>query len=385
MTKILIVDDSRFIAALIKDSFQDYDVDFVHAENGAKGLEAVEDAGPDLLLVDLNMPVMDGHEMLRALEKRERPIPVIMLTSSNDSDSIISTVKRGGVSAFLPKPLEPQKLVDTVAAVLRKNGGEALALKGEPSTDKHKLIDILIVDKLEKVSTRLRQLVPDELSIEPCRDFEEAINVCETHVFRAILIDCCDSPITREQVTKLRELGGNAAIVALVFINADRDGVEENGFDRVIGKPFQKHEISQLLQEVLMTEKGGVTVDGNVVHACSAEECDNVKAFPEESQKEWFAARVKLLEHSISDFARACEEQVVVDLLSASDISCEMTVRMTKPLVLHSQALRLSMHLVVSASVAKEIEADAKKKKAVSIFKTVKAAVADIAASKRAP
>ncbi|MFZ9964648.1 MAG: response regulator, partial [Terrimicrobiaceae bacterium] len=81
--KILSVDDSRMIHTLINKAFAPHDVQMVFASNGAEGLEAAEREKPDVILLDVTMPVMDGIECLTKLKATPslKDIPVIMLTA----------------------------------------------------------------------------------------------------------------------------------------------------------------------------------------------------------------------------------------------------------------------------------------------------------------
>ena len=81
--KILTVDDSRTIRMIVKKAFAPYDCELFEAENGVEGLAAAAKVNPDLIVLDITMPVMTGIEMLGKLkEDRELgSIPVIMLTA----------------------------------------------------------------------------------------------------------------------------------------------------------------------------------------------------------------------------------------------------------------------------------------------------------------
>jgi len=116
MSKLLIVDDEVAILEALTDilSVEGYEVDT--AANGAEALEHVGKARPDLILLDLMMPVMDGQEMLRRLKEDPnlRAIPVVVMSAGRVSKSELHG------SRFLAKPFELDDLLDTVAAELSK-------------------------------------------------------------------------------------------------------------------------------------------------------------------------------------------------------------------------------------------------------------------------
>ncbi len=116
MSKLLIVDDEVAILEALTDilSVEGYEV--ATAANGAEGLKRAGEERPDLILLDLMMPVMDGQEMLRRLKEDSalRSIPVVVMSAGRVSKSELQG------SHFLAKPFELDDLLDTVAAELNK-------------------------------------------------------------------------------------------------------------------------------------------------------------------------------------------------------------------------------------------------------------------------
>jgi CheY-like chemotaxis protein len=116
MSKLLIVDDEVAILEALTDilSVEGYEV--TTAANGAEGLDHVRKDRPDLILLDLMMPVMDGQEMLRRLKEDPelRATPVVVMSAGRVSKSELQG------SRFLAKPFELDDLLDTVAAELNK-------------------------------------------------------------------------------------------------------------------------------------------------------------------------------------------------------------------------------------------------------------------------
>lgn len=121
MSAILTVDDSISIRAAIKIALSSEGYAVTEAGNGAQGLEKASAGGFDLIITDLNMPVMDGLTMIREL--RARPagagVPIIFLTTESDSD-VKAQAKAAGATGWLTKPFEPEQLVRVVQKVLAK-------------------------------------------------------------------------------------------------------------------------------------------------------------------------------------------------------------------------------------------------------------------------
>jgi len=104
MHKILVVDDDPFNRDLFKLALKKAGFMVTEAENGQKGLEAVEADRPDVIMLDLMMPIMDGFETLKRLktDPHTSSIPVIILSSMRQ-DEDVSRAMKGGASAYLKK------------------------------------------------------------------------------------------------------------------------------------------------------------------------------------------------------------------------------------------------------------------------------------------
>ena len=110
--KILSIDDSKTIRLLLARLFRPFDCAWCEAADGAEGLAVATQERPDLIILDYNMPVMDGITMLRKL--REDPTmkrtPVIMLTAESGCENI-AAVARLGVRDYLTKPFREEELL----------------------------------------------------------------------------------------------------------------------------------------------------------------------------------------------------------------------------------------------------------------------------------
>ena len=117
--KILIVDDSKVIILLIK-SVLDEDYHTVTASDGLQAIEVNKKEKPDLILMDVEMPNMDGYEACKIIKEQSKNTftPIIFITSKNDLQSIKTGLKAGSED-YLTKPFEPEELMVRVQAVLR--------------------------------------------------------------------------------------------------------------------------------------------------------------------------------------------------------------------------------------------------------------------------
>ena len=116
---ILAIDDVAFVLSRITDALgKDYNI--VTVNSGARALRYLSRNKPDLILLDIRMPAMDGFEVLREIRAMEdrADIPIIMLTAMEDKQSVIKSVELG-ICDYVLKPFTPADLLERVQRVLR--------------------------------------------------------------------------------------------------------------------------------------------------------------------------------------------------------------------------------------------------------------------------
>ena len=115
---ILVVDDTEFNRDLVVQLLED-DYDIIIAENGAQALEKTAAQRPDLILMDLGMPVMDGWEASRLLKANDdlRHIPIIAVTSHAMVGDEIEA-RKAGCDDYLPKPIDEDLLITKIKKYL---------------------------------------------------------------------------------------------------------------------------------------------------------------------------------------------------------------------------------------------------------------------------
>ncbi|UVC06940.1 response regulator [Rhizobium sp. TH2] len=119
--RILTVDDSASIRLTTNVALSNAGYSVTEAINGAEGIQKATSGSYDLIVTDLNMPVMDGLTMIRELRKipSQMGIPIIFLTTESDG-SIKEQAKAAGATGWLTKPFDPENLVKIVRKVLGK-------------------------------------------------------------------------------------------------------------------------------------------------------------------------------------------------------------------------------------------------------------------------
>lgn len=117
--KILTVDDSKTVRIIVRKAFKTYDCDILEAANGVEGLAVAGKEKPDLILLDVTMPIMDGVEMLTKLkaDPQLKGIPVMMLTAEGGKDNVLKIAKIG-VRDYIVKPFKEELLVEKAGRII---------------------------------------------------------------------------------------------------------------------------------------------------------------------------------------------------------------------------------------------------------------------------
>jgi two-component system phosphate regulon response regulator PhoB len=125
---ILIIEDEEDIAELIRYNLEREGYRVVHAESGERGLEMVRRQRPDLVLLDLMLPGIDGLEVCKRVraDVAGAQTPIIMVTARGEEADVVTGLELGAED-YLTKPFSPRVLVARVRAVLRRRGSEPVA------------------------------------------------------------------------------------------------------------------------------------------------------------------------------------------------------------------------------------------------------------------
>lgn len=172
---ILVVDDKASVRTLVQEYLTAEGFRVVTADNGRNALFVARQEKPDLILLDIMMPEMDGYEFVRVYRK-ERDTPIILLTAKlEETDKVLGLEL--GADDYVTKPFGMRELVARIRAVLRRVGQDA------PPAEVLRVADIILdkSNRLVKVGDRLVHLTPSEFDLlaelmsAPGRVFSRAI------------------------------------------------------------------------------------------------------------------------------------------------------------------------------------------------------------------
>ncbi|MCX7985435.1 MAG: response regulator [Bacteroidales bacterium] len=115
--KILVVDDSALNRQVIVEYLKHKEILTIEAEDGEQALQMIESEKPDIILLDLIMPIMDGFEVLEYLKKQNNTIPIIVITAYLKGNTFQRCMELGA-KGFLNKPVKMQELFNLISQVM---------------------------------------------------------------------------------------------------------------------------------------------------------------------------------------------------------------------------------------------------------------------------
>ena len=138
-SKILVVDDEERMVRFIRLNLEHDGFQVVEAYKGSQAIQVLRDQLPDLVLLDIMMPDIDGFEVLRMI-REINSVPVIMLTAKGEEDDKVRGLELGA-DDYITKPFSPRELSSRVRAVLRRADTAGSGVRGMIEVDEHLKID----------------------------------------------------------------------------------------------------------------------------------------------------------------------------------------------------------------------------------------------------
>lgn len=125
--KILVTEDSATILAMIKDVLESKGYEVITASDGQEALDKAKKENPDLIILDLMLPKLDGYKVCRFLkfDEKYKNIPIVMLTARAEEKDI-KIGKEVGADLYIPKPFDPEFILAKIAELLVVKGAKIL-------------------------------------------------------------------------------------------------------------------------------------------------------------------------------------------------------------------------------------------------------------------
>jgi two-component system alkaline phosphatase synthesis response regulator PhoP len=210
--KVLVVDDEQSIVTLLQYNLQQAGYDVVTAYDGEEGLNKVFTERPDIVVLDLMLPKMDGVEVCKAIRSEKNNVPILMLTAKDDEFDKVLGLELGA-DDYMTKPFSPREVVARIKAILRR-------LQVSEQNSDIKQSSEIHIGKLKILPEHFEAYRNDELLELTPKEFELLI----------YLIERQGRVITREHMLNSvwnYEFAGDSRIVD-VHISHLREKIEDN-------------------------------------------------------------------------------------------------------------------------------------------------------------
>ena len=263
--RILVVDDVQQDRAMLCDAVGTMGFEVAAASNGEEALTVAAHFHPDLIVMDLMMPVMDGYEATRRLRLLPEGAAVRIIAMSANSTPEAETRSRAvGANAFIGKPVEPSRLLDAIAAVLpltwvREDAGNqatgvaahvpTCTAHGEETLLAHRAVVrgahvLLVEDNAINRELALELLSAAGVVVAVACDGREALDMLERQRFDAVLMDCLMPVMDGYAATRALRLRPELRTLPVIALTAnamvgDRDRALAAGMNDHIGKPIK--------------------------------------------------------------------------------------------------------------------------------------------------
>jgi Response regulator containing a CheY-like receiver domain and a GGDEF domain len=277
--KVLTVDDSKTVRIIVKKAFKGFDCEIIEAANGVEGLAAAAKENPDLILLDITMPVMDGVEMLTKLKSDPalKGIPVIMLTAEGGRDNVLKIAKIG-VRDYIVKPFKEEILVEKAGRIIDlkplSEGPQKAKSIFDPAT-------ILVVEDKPAIIQQIQEgLKHTPWKIHGVQTTGEAIDFCSKNTPDLIIISLSlpeDAAFTLFRLVRQNVKTKYTPIFALVVKTETtvQQQAQQVGFSYIVTKPIEIPELESKIAKAmnLDTSQRYFAMDGDVFVMRLPENC----------------------------------------------------------------------------------------------------------------
>jgi two-component system cell cycle response regulator len=253
--KILTVDDSKTIRLIVAKAFKSFDCEVIEASNGVEGLAMAVKEKPQLIILDLTMPVMDGYETLTKLKSDPdlKSIPVVMLTAESGRENVLRIAKQG-VRDYLVKPFKEDLIIERVGRIvdLKPRGSASVRVRRFDDP-----LQLLVVDDKPAIGEQVRGGLSETSWAVTVRSAAgEALDHCIKTPPDVVLVSL--SLPERAGFTLFQMLRAQARCKTIpVFGMCVKTAVEEqaqaqqSGFNGVITKPLDFEDLKCRVARVL--------------------------------------------------------------------------------------------------------------------------------------
>jgi two-component system, cell cycle response regulator len=261
--KVLTIDDSKTLRMIVGKHLAPFGIQVFQAENGEQGIVRARETSPDVILLDYNMPIMDGYQTLVELKADPslNAIPVVMLTTETVKDTVVRLAKLG-LKDYIAKPFTREILLAKLNPILNLfDGDQGLPEPGSvvipqaaAGSDK---ITLLAIDDKANVLDLLKEYLGEEFRIIAAASGKAALHAIAHQKFDYMFLDLSMPDMSPFEVLEyyLKNSGNSAnikSVVAMTLRTAKRDieKATSAGVRFILHKPFTREEALKIVNRL---------------------------------------------------------------------------------------------------------------------------------------
>jgi two-component system cell cycle response regulator len=361
--KVLTIDDSKTLRMIVGKHLAPFGIEMLQAENGIQGIQRARETSPDVILLDYNMPIMDGYHALIELKQDPalKPIPVIMLTTETVKETVIKLLKLG-LKDYIAKPFTREVLLQKLNPILGLYEGstvppeqqnaakpEAAAISAKPT--------ILAIDDKAGVLDLLKTHLGERYFFITADCGKAALIAIEQKRFDYMLLDLSLPDMSGIEVLDAytRSNRNNASVKKVVAMSLrtaqpDIDRAFAAGIGFVLYKPFGEEEAAKV-GEYLGFERNE---EAKKPQFLTAKEKVRILECPSEKSSKFRIVAGALASDVVREIDDMAEEGFSKLVIKVGDgfLSDMTTTRKFVDLVEHANQLSLEIRLVADSDQA---------------------------------
>ena len=198
--RILVIDDEPPIRKLLRVGLSAHGYQIVEASNGKMALDRLSEQAPDLVILDLGLPDMEGHELLRTMRARNDSVPIVVLSSRDDETGKVQALN-SGADDYVTKPFGMDELLARMRAALRHQ----LQIHGERPIFRLGDLSVDLVRRIVKVGDKEIKLSPKEYELLRVLVQHAGKVLTHRYLLSQLWSDLTDAQYLRVYVRQLRQ------------------------------------------------------------------------------------------------------------------------------------------------------------------------------------
>lgn len=368
---VLTIDDSKTVRTVISKHLSPFSVGMLEAENGEEGVECARKDSPDLILLDYNMPVMDGYHTLVELktDPNLKSIPVVMVTTETSKETVVKLLKLG-LNDYIAKPFTREILLRKVNPILKLYSGDEIPPEKEEDSraDEEAATAeaiakpaILAVDDKPSVLELLKEYLGDQYRLATADGGKAALTTMAKKDYDCIFLDLSMPDMSGLDVLENYLQGTNneaieKKIIAMTLRSAHQDirRASELGIQIFLYKPFTHADVEKAID---LAMEGREESPSKKLHYLTMRgKIPLLDCPPQKSSKFRFFAEfltteiLKEIDEVVEDGATHLIIRIGEGFLAKLDVSHNFV-----ELVQHISDLNLSVRLVAESSESRDI------------------------------